>query len=166
MKMQAVKVWLTLLIVSGLAAAAGAQPPPPTTSGGSGMALLNLDNSVALHGYDPVAYFTRNRAMKGSKRIIERIGGAQYQFASSGDRYEFLRDAPRYQPQFGGYCAASMAMGRLEDINPRLFVIYEGKLYLFSNPEAEARFMSDPRRVVHEARQHYFDIASKQRSTY
>jgi hypothetical protein len=73
---------------------------------------------VALHGYDPVAYFTDNRAVKGSRRILQRLGGATYYFASRGSRYEFLRDASRYQPQFGGYCAASMAMGRLEDITP------------------------------------------------
>jgi YHS domain-containing protein len=165
MKTYSGKIWLALVVVVALAATAMAQSPP-TTSGGSGMALLNLDNTVALHGYDPVAYFTDNEAVRGNKRILERLGGATYYFASRGSRYEFLRDATRYQPQFGGYCAASMAMGRLEDINPHLFVIYEGKLYLFNNPEAEARFMSDPRRVVHEAREHYFNIASKQRSTY
>ena len=57
-------------------------------------------------------------------------------------------------------------MGRLEDINPHLFVIYEGKLYLFNNPEAEAMFMRDPRRTISEAREHYFKIATQQRSTY
>ena len=117
-----------LIVVVALAVTAPAQPPPPTTSGGSGMALLNLEDSVALHGYDPVAYFTDNRAVKGSKQIFERLGGAQYHFASRGSRYEFLRDAPRYQPQFGGYCATSLAIGRLEDINPALFVIHDGKL--------------------------------------
>ena len=159
------KVWLILAVMLGLVVAAAAQPPP-TTSGGSGMALLNLENSVALHGYDPVAYFTRNRAVKGSNRIIERLGGAEYHFASGGDRYEFLRDAPRYQPQFGGYCVTSLSRGRLEDINPKLFVIYEGKLYLFSSPDAQDMFLRDPRRIVYEARQHYFRLATKQRSTY
>ena len=86
------------------------------------------------------------------ERILERLGSATYYFASGGNRYEFLRDAPRYQPQFGGYCAASLARGRLEDINPHLFVIYEGKLYLFNHPEAEALFMRDPRRTISEAR--------------
>lgn len=165
MKISAGKFWLAGALVLGLALAALAQSPP-TTSGGSGLALLNLDNTVALHGYDPVAYFTDNRAVRGNRRILQRLGSATYFFASRGSRYEFLRDAPRYQPQFGGYCAASLAMGRLEDINPHLFVIYEGKLFLFNNPEAEAMFMRDPRRIIHEARQHYFDIASKQRSTY
>jgi YHS domain-containing protein len=165
MKTQPFRFLLTMLLGLALAATALAQAPP-TTSGGSGMALLNLEDTVALHGYDPVAYFTDNEAVRGNRRILERLGGATYYFASRGSRYEFLRDAPRYQPQFGGYCAASMAMGRLEDINPHLFVIYEGKLYLFNNPEAEARFMRDPRPAVFEARQHYFNLATKQRSTY
>jgi YHS domain-containing protein len=165
MNMQLLRLGLALVLGLALAAAAMAQAPP-TTSGGSGMALLNLENTVALHGYDPVAYFTANEAIRGNKRILERLGGATYYFASGGNRYEFLRDATRYQPQFGGYCAASMAMGRAEDINPRLFVIYAGKLYLFNNPEAEAMFMRNPRRTASEAREHYFKIASQQRSTY
>jgi YHS domain-containing protein len=165
MKMQEIRVWLTLLAVFGLVAVASAQQPP-TTSGGSGMALLNLENSIALHGYDPVAYFTRNRAIKGSEGIIERLGGAEYHFASRGDRDEFLRDAPRYQPQFGGYCATSLAMGRLQDIDPELFVLYDGKLYLFNNLETQAVFLRDPRRIIYEAKQHYFDLASQQRGTY
>jgi hypothetical protein len=165
MKNLAGKIWLALALVVGLAVVAPAQPPP-TTSGGSGMALLNLDNTVALHGYDAVAYFTDNRAVKGSRRIIERVGGAQYQFASRGNRYEFLRDAPHYQPQFGGYCATSMAMGRLEDVNPQLFLIYNDKLYLFNNPEAQSMFLNDPRRIIYQARENYFKISSQERSRY
>lgn len=165
MRMQAGKVWLTLLVVMGLVATASAQPPP-TTSGGSGVALLNLENTVALHGYDPMGYFLRNRAVKGNKRILERLGGGTYYFASRRSRYEFLRDAPRFQPQFGGYCATSMARGRVEDINPHLFVIFEGRLYLFNNPEAQAMFLQDPHRLIYEARQHYFRIATQQRRYY
>lgn len=165
MLMRAVRLWVMVLVVGGLISVAAAQPPP-TTSGGSGMALLNLDNTVALHGYDPVAYFTHNRAVKGKKRIFSRIGGAQYQFASRHDRYEFLRDAPRYQPQFGGYGATAMAMGRLADIDPELLVIYDGKLYLFNNEENQAVFLRNPHRIIHEARRHYFNLATKQRSTY
>jgi YHS domain-containing protein len=142
-----------------LVAGAMAQAPP-TTSGGSGQALLDLDNTVALHGFDPVASFSDNEAVRGSQRILERLGGAAYYFASRGNRYEFLRNATHYQPQFGGYCAASLAMGRLEDINPRLFVIYAGKLYLFNNPEVMAAFMRDPRRNIYEARQHYDKITA------
>jgi YHS domain-containing protein len=163
-----------LMTVFWLAAAVQAQPPatvfptqpPPTTSGGSGMALLNLDNTVALHGYDPVAYFTGKRPVPGNKRIIERLGGATYYFVSRSNRYTFLENAPQYQPQVGGYCVTSMSRGRLEDINPEKFLIYEGKLYMFRDDEAMAAFLSDPRRVIHEAKEHYFRLAQRQRERY
>ena len=158
------KTWIgitLMLAVVCLAAAAPAQQTPPTTSGGSGMALLNLDNTVALHGYDPVSYFERERPRRGNKRILERLGGATYLFASSASRYTFLGNAPAYQPQFGGFCAASMAQGRLEDIEPEIFVIFDKKLYLFKDDEARARFLSDPRGTIAAAIAQLFRESSK-----
>jgi YHS domain-containing protein len=161
---------LVPLILAGLAAlclsAAAQKYPPPTTSGGSGEALLNLDNTVAVHGYDPTAYFTDKRPIKGNKRINERVGSATYYFRSRTSRYEFLGNAPQYQPQFGGYCATSMAFGRLEDIDPHVFAVYNGKLYLFRDPEAQSRFWANPERVIHEATANYFELARQKRERY
>jgi len=161
---------LTPLILACLAAlcftAAAQKYPPPTTSGGSGEALLNLDNTVALHGYDPTAYFTAHRAIKGNKRIHERLGSATYYFHSRASRYEFLGNAPQYQPQFGGYCATSMSFGRLEDINPQIFTIYNGKLYLFRDPEAQAAFAANPERTIRDATAHYFELAKQKRERW
>jgi YHS domain-containing protein len=164
---------LTLAVLC-LAAAVQAQEsapairtqPPATTSGGSGQALLNLEDTVALHGYDPVSYFNQNRPHMGSRRLKERLGGATYYFRSWRNRMDFLANAPKYQPQLGGYCVTSMARGRLEDINPQLFQIFDGKLYLFRDEEALAAFQRDPRRIIHEATQNYFRLAQKQRTTY
>ncbi len=154
-----------LLATLALAAPVPAQPPP-TTSGGSGMALLNLKDTVALHGYDAVSYFENDRPRRGSKRIHERLGAATYYFASSANRYTFLGNAPAYQPQFGGFCAASMAIGLAEDINPEIYTIYNGKLYLFKDDAARARFLSDSRRMIAEAEHHYFELARNQRKYY
>jgi YHS domain-containing protein len=158
---------LILACLAALCLSAAAQKyPPPTTSGGSGEALLNLDNTVAVHGYDPTAYFTHKRALKGNKWINERVGSATYYFRSRGSRYEFLGNAPKYQPQFGGYCTTSMAMGRLEDIDPDSFAIYNNKLYLFRDEEAKARFWANPERIIQEARAHYFELARQKREKY
>jgi YHS domain-containing protein len=173
--MTKLRIALVLLLAAlCLAAAVQAQEsapairthPPATTSGGSGQALLNLEDTVALHGYDPMGYFNQNRAVKGSHRIKERLGGATYYFRSWRDRMDFLSNAPRYQPQVGGYCVTSMARGRLEDINPHLFQIYDGKLCLFRDEEALAAFQRDPRRIIHEATENYFRLAQRQRTTY
>ena len=154
------KVWIGIaLTLAAVCLAAAALAQPPTTSGGSGMALLNLDNTVALHGYDPVAYFERERPVRGNRGILERVGGATYYFASRASRYTFLKNAPGYQPQFGGYCATSMAQGRLEDINPESFAVFDGKLYLFRDDGGPGPFLSDPRGTMAAATSNYFDMA-------
>jgi hypothetical protein len=163
------RTWIGIALVLAavcLAAPALAQQPPPTTSGGSGMALLNLDNTVALHGYDPITYFEREQPRPGNPRILERVGGATYYFTSRANRYTFLGDAPAYQPQFGGYCATSMAQGRVEDIDPEIFTIYDKKLYLFKDDAARARFLSDPRGITAAAAHNYFEKAQSQRRYY
>lgn len=169
--MQKLRTGMVILLVTlCLAPAALAQratpTPPPTTSAGSGMALLNLQNTVAVHGYDPMGYFTRGRAVQGNKRIQERLGAATYYFASRGNRYTFLGDAPRYQPQMGGFCTSSMAQNRLEDIDPDVFEIYEGKLYLFRDDAARAMFLKDPRGIIAAAKANYFEKARQQRTHY
>jgi YHS domain-containing protein len=161
------KVWrgiVLLLVTVALAAAALAQPP--TTSGGSGMALLNLDNTVALHGYDPVSYFKQERPRRGNRYILERVGGATYFFASRANRYTFLGNAPAYQPQFGGFCTTAMAQGRLEDIDPEIFFIFDGKLYLFRDEGARAWFLNNPRGTIAAATHNYFETAHKLRTYY
>lgn len=155
-------VGLSLLIA--LAGADGVWAQPPTTSGGSGEALLNLDNTVAVKGYDVVAYFTENRAVPGRKHIKERLGMATYYFASARNRYQFLSNAPQYQPQFGGYDALAMAAGRLEDINPEVFAIYRGKLYLFRDPASRGAFFQNPDFFIYQATLNYFEIAKERRS--
>lgn len=163
------KMWVPLILVclAALCLTAAAQKAPPaTTSGGSGEALLNLDNTVAVHGYDPTAYFTANRAIKGNRGIHERVGSATYYFRSRGSRYEFLSNAPKYQPQFGGYCATSMSFGRLDDINPHIFAIHNGKLYLFRDAEMQSLFLANPERTIREAHAHYFELARQKRERY
>ena len=59
-----------------------------------------------------------HRTSAHEKWIHERVGGATYYFRSRSSRYTFLSDAPKYQPQLGGYCVTSMARGRLADIDP------------------------------------------------
>lgn len=93
--------------------------------------LLNLDKTgVAIQGYDPVAFFTDNKPVKGKPELVFRHNGATYQFATKENRNAFKADPAKYEPQFGGYCAYGVSRGKLVEIDVEAFQIVDGKLLL------------------------------------
>ena len=58
---------------------------------------------VAIKGYDPVAYHTEGRAVKGKKEFSHKWNDAKWYFASAGNRDLFVAEPERYAPQYGGY---------------------------------------------------------------
>jgi YHS domain-containing protein len=108
--------------------AAASTPVPP----------INAKDGVALHGYDPVAYFTAGRPTPGSDAHTQRFAGATYRFASAENLALFAADPQRYLPQYGGYCAYAMSLDRIADIDPDAWAIVDGKLYLNNNRAAHA----------------------------
>jgi len=98
------------------------------------IAEYNLENKVAIQGYDPVAYFNRGKAVKGKKEILASYQGVIYKFSSNENKEAFLKNPSKYEPQYGGWCAYAMgSSGGKVEINPETFKIIDGKLYLFYN---------------------------------
>ena len=113
---------------------------------------VNVDqNGVILKGYDPVAYFKQNKAVKGDPKYSSSYGGATYYFASSADKSEFDKSPTKYAPQYGGFCASSMRKRKLKDIDPNVFAVYNDKLYVCSTPKAKKSFFSDPKANIKKA---------------
>lgn len=95
---------------------------------------FNLEDGIAIQGYDPVAYFTANKAIKGKKEFALYHQGVTYYFASASNKDLFKADPSKYEPQYGGWCAYAMgAKGEKVSIDPETFKIMNGKLYLFYN---------------------------------
>ena len=86
---------------------------------------------IAIMGYDPVAYFTEGRAMRGSEEFSYDWLGTPWQFANAKHRALFIEDPTKYAPQYGGYCVGEVAeKGATINIDPEAWAIIEGKLYL------------------------------------
>lgn len=98
---------------------------------------------VAIKGYDPVAYFTDNKAVLGKAEFSAKAAGATYQFASAANRDTFVANPAKYQPQYGGYCAYGVAQGYKPDIDPQAFSIVDGKLFLNFSPKVTKRWEQD-----------------------
>jgi YHS domain-containing protein len=95
---------------------------------------FNLEKKVAIQGYDPVAYFKQNKAVKGKKELVANYEGVIYQFSSVANKDLFVKNAASYEPQYGGWCAYAMgSSGEKVEINPETFKIIDGKLFLFYN---------------------------------
>lgn len=95
---------------------------------------FNLDNGIAISGYDPVAYFTRNKAVKGKKDMAIYHQGVTYYFSSAENKELFKASPSKYEPEYGGWCAYAMGeKGEKVSIDPETFKIVNGKLYLFYN---------------------------------
>src|SRR5262245_15678225 len=85
---------------------------------------------VALKGYDPVAYFTENKPVKGLSEFAYEWMGAEWYFSSAANRELFMANPEKYAPQYGGYCAYAVSRGHTADISPNNWKIVEGRLYL------------------------------------
>lgn len=95
---------------------------------------FNLENKTAIQGYDPVAYFTQKKAVKGKTTIAATYEGVTYNFSSQANKDIFLKNPGGYEPQYGGWCAFAMGdYGKKVEIDPETFKVLDGKLYLFYN---------------------------------
>lgn len=94
----------------------------------------NLDNGIAIDGYDPVAYFKVKKAVKGKKDLAVTHQGVVYYFSSVENKEEFKKNPSSFEPEYGGWCAYAMGeKGEKVSIDPETFKVVNGKLCLFYN---------------------------------
>jgi hypothetical protein len=91
---------------------------------------VNQNSGVAIKGYDPVAYFTDSKPIKGSPQFTFQWKGAAWHFASAAHRDEFAKSPEKYAPQYGGYCAYGVSQNHTAPIDPEAWTVIDGKLYL------------------------------------
>ncbi len=89
-----------------------------------------VNDDGAIRGYDPVAYHTESKPVKGSREFAFSYEGATWYFASEHNRDLFESDPERYAPAYGGFCAYGMSRGFAVSTDPDAWTIVDGKLYL------------------------------------
>lgn len=107
--------------------------------------------TTAIKGYDPVAYFTEGKAVKGSEEFTHEYKGATWQFATAEHRDLFAATPTKYEPQYGGWCAYAMADGKKFKIDPNAWQIHEGKLYLNYNAKIQKIWISERAKRIADA---------------
>lgn len=75
----------------------------PQALAGEGKKINTNWLGVAIKGYDPVAYFTERRAVKGKKEFEYKWQDAKWRFASAANREKFAANPAAYAPKYGGF---------------------------------------------------------------
>lgn len=127
--------------------AALAAPPINTLKGG----VFGGRADIAILGYDPVAYFTDGKPVKGNPAYTHEWQAAKWRFASQSHLDLFKADPEKYAPQYGGYCAYGVSQDSLVGIEPDKFTILDGKLYLNYDADVQATWLKDPAGYIRQA---------------
>lgn len=123
---------------------------------------LNLDaQGVALKGYDPVSYFLAAGPLQGNPTLSERHEGATYRFANAANRDAFKAKPAKYAPAFGGFCAMGAVMDKKLDIDPQLWRVVDGKLYLNVHKPAQTRWLEDIQGNIEKGEKNWSRIKDK-----
>jgi YHS domain-containing protein len=116
------------------------------------LAEINVTaGSIAIKGYDPVAYFTDMKPVKGSPEFGYTWKGAKWRFSSAAHRDMFMAAPEKYAPRYGGYCAYAVSQGKIADIDPDAWTIYEGRLYLNLDKDVQKLWEKDKPGYIRKA---------------
>jgi len=138
-KTRALLAALGLLMASTSISSVPAFAVVPTST-----SAVNTDEQgIALHGYDPVAYFTVGAPTKGNASFTAKYEGASYYFASAENLRKFKANPAAFAPQFGGFCAMGVALEKKLDGDPAVWKIVDGKLYLNVNADVSVAWQRD-----------------------
>ena len=107
--------------------------------------LVNVSgaSNIAVNGYDPVAFFTDAKPVNGSPFITAEFQDAVYLFANEQNQKLFLGNPERYAPQFGGFCAYGVGLGKLFPVDINTWQVRDNKLYLNLNSAILQEFNAD-----------------------
>lgn len=106
---------------------------------------------LGLHGVDAVALTRHHDVAEGSARHTVVTNDVAYYFASAESAKLFEGDPDRYLPQYGGFCAYAVAVGKKFDGDPRYADIVDGKLYLFVNEDIYVKYKQDRQNILRKA---------------
>lgn len=122
----------------------------------------NTDESgSALRGYDAVAYFAANNAVKGDPKFEYIWNGAKWYFSSEENMMKFRENPNAYAPQFGGYCSYAVSEGYTADGDPEAWKIVDGKLYLNYDKKVREKWEQDQQQRIDKGKSNWESFKTK-----
>jgi YHS domain-containing protein len=118
-------------------------------------------STPGISGYDPVAYFTDGKAMKGSGYHVADYKGVTYAFASKDHKQLFEDNPEKYVPAYGGYCAYGVAVGKKFVSDPEAWKVVDGTLYLNLDKDIQSKWLQDVSGYIKKSETNWKEIKDK-----
>jgi YHS domain-containing protein len=147
------KIWTRAALAGGFALVLAALPAARVQAVVTNeLVVADQLAGVALFGFDPVSYFLDGTARAGLDSYELSFRGLTWRFRSEANRTAFRAEPDVYVPRFGGYDPIALVRGAPVAGHPSLFVVHEGQLFLFHQPENRAKFLAEPTPAIEAAR--------------
>ncbi len=117
---------------------------------------------TAIQGYDPVAYFTANKPLKGKKQYTLTWNDVTWQFSSEKNLKKFESNPKKYAAQYNGWCAYAVSSGYAAETDPiNGWTLHQGKLYLNWSPAVKFLWRVRKDHHIKQANQNWPGIHKK-----
>ena len=116
----------------------------------------------AIRGYDPVAYFTEGKAVKGNENLTYHWHDADWYFSSTQNLNSFSKNPDKYVPQYGGYCAYGLSEGHKAPTDPDAWTIVDGKLYLNYSKDVRTKWRENEKERIEKADKNWPQLKDKE----
>ena len=113
--------------------------------------IQSNEDGIALDGYDTVAYFNQQAAVRGVAQYNCEYQNKTWYFSSAENRDAFLSNPEKFTPQYGGFCTHSLTGNKFVKGNPESFAIRDDKLYLYANDKVAAKDLKKKDNVFADA---------------
>lgn len=113
--------------------------------------LTLTGKSLGMHGFDPVSVIDTASPQVGNAVYTAAHDGVDYYFATKAAQQKFKSDPAAFLPQFGGFCAYGVFVGKKLDGDVRFADVVDGKLYLFVNAAIFEKYLANRDEVLRGA---------------
>lgn len=117
-----------------------------------------VKDGYAIGGFDPVSYFTENKAVKGDTTISIIWKKAKWLFSTKKNAELFKANPEKFAPQYGGYCAYGCFRGYKAKTDADAFTIVDGKLYFNYNLKTKEAWLKDIKAYIKKADENWDNI--------
>ncbi|MGB0372852.1 MAG: YHS domain-containing (seleno)protein [Opitutales bacterium] len=112
---------------------------------------------VGAQGYDLVSYHSGS-PVRGSGYHAVPYKGITYIFQNEENAAMFKSKPEMYLPAFGGFCAMGVAKGKKIEVDPMVWKIVDGRLYLNVNSKVQGIWIENQSKNIMKANSNWENI--------